>query len=147
MTTTDFTTTITFDQSMAKVFDAINNVRSWWHGEVEGSTNKLGDEFSYHMKHFHFSQQKVVELIPNQKIVWLVTDSNLSFTQKKNEWTGTKIIFEIWEADNKTQLRFTHEGLNNSFECFDNCSNGWTMLIHESLPSLINTGKGLEVFG
>jgi len=147
MTATNFTTTITVDQPASDVFNAINNVRGWWHGEIEGSTTRLNDEFSYRMKEFHFSRQKIVGLVPNQKVVWLVTDSNLSFTQKKNEWTGTKIIFEISQADHQTQIRFTHEGLVREFECFGDCSNGWSMLMHESLHRLITTGKGKEVFG
>lgn len=147
MTTTDFTTTITVDQSAAEVYDAINNVRGWWHGEVTGNTNQVNDVFEYQMKEFHYSKQKVVELIPNQQVVWLVTDSNLSFTSTKNEWTGTKIIFEISEVGGKTQLTFTHQGLTPQFECYGDCSNGWTMLIHESLKSLLTSGKGLEVFG
>jgi len=69
MTTTDFTTTLLVNQSAAEVYNAINNVRGWWHGEVEGSTDQLHDEFDYRMKHFHYSKQKVVELIPNKKVV------------------------------------------------------------------------------
>ena len=147
MTTSDFTTTITVDQSPKEVFDAINNVRGWWHGEIDGSTNKINDDFDYRFKHFHYSKQKVVELIPNKKVVWLVTESELSFTQKKDEWTGTKITFEISEAEGQTQVHFTHEGLTPKFECYGDCSNGWTMLIQESLKNLITMGKGVEVFG
>ena len=147
MTTRDFTTTLLVDQSAADVFNAVNNVRGWWHGKVEGSTDKINDDFDYRMKEFHYSKQKIVELIPNKKVVWLVTDSNLSFTSSKNEWTGTKIIFEISEVNNKTQICFTHEGLTPKFECYGDCSNGWTMLIQESLKNLITMGKGVEVFG
>jgi len=75
-----------------------------------------------------------------------VTDSNLNFVKDKDEWTGTKIIFEISEINNKTQLRFTHQGLVPQFECFGDCSNAWSMLIHDSLMSLITTGKGKKVF-
>lgn len=146
MKTKDFTTTILLDQTPKEVFDAINNVRGWWQGEIEGSADKLNDVFTYRMKEFHFSKQKVVELIPNQKIVWLVTDSKLSFVKSRSEWTGTKIVFEISEKSNKTQLLFTHLGLVREFECYDGCSNGWTELVQKSLFSLITTGKGKDVF-
>ena len=78
--------------------------------------------------------------------VWLVTESNLSFTKNKSEWTGTKIIFEISELNNKTQVRFTHIGLVPTVECYRDCSNGWTELIQKSLLSLITKGKGVKAF-
>lgn len=146
MNTTDFTTTILVDQSPQEVFNAINNVRGWWQGAIEGSSNKLNDEFSYRMKEFHFSKQEITEIIPDKKVVWLVTESQLNFIEDKTEWTGTTISFEITEQDNKTQLRFTHAGLNPEVECYGACSNGWTQLIQQSLLSLITTGKGKDVF-
>lgn len=146
MTTSNFTTTILVEQTPKEVFDAINNVSGWWQGEIEGSAYNLNDEFTYRMKDIHFSKQQVIELIPNKKVVWLVTDSNLSFTSNKSEWTGTKIVFEIAEVNNKTQLIFTHLGLVPEFECYGGCSNGWSMLIQKSLFSLITTGKGKDVF-
>ncbi|RZJ28954.1 MAG: SRPBCC domain-containing protein [Flavobacterium sp.] len=146
MTTTGFTTTISVDNSPEEVFNAVNDVRGWWHGEVDGDTHNLNSEFTYRMRDMHFSRQQIVELQPNKRIVWLVTDSKLSFTDAKNEWTGTKIIFEISEARDKTELRFTHAGLVPEFECYGGCSNGWEMLIHKSLFSLLTTGKGTEVF-
>jgi hypothetical protein len=145
-TQTDFTTIILVNQTPDEVFNAINNVRGWWQGEIEGSTNKLNDEFTYRMKEFHFSKQKLVEVIPDKKIVWLVTESQLNFIKDKNEWTGTKIIFDISEINNKTQLRFTHQGLVPKIECYNDCSNGWSQLIQQSLFSLITTGKGKKIF-
>jgi hypothetical protein len=142
----DFTTTILVDKTPKEVFNAINNVSGWWQGEIEGSTDKLNDEFTYRMKEFHFSKQKLVEVIPNEKVVWLVTESQLNFVKDKSEWTGTKIIFEISEINNKTQLRFTHQGLVREFECYGGCSNAWEQLIQQSLFSLITTGKGKKVF-
>lgn len=146
MTNSDFSTNLLVDQSPKEVFDAINNVSAWWQGEIKGSSNKLNDEFTYQMEEFHFSKQKVVELIPNKKVVWLVTESRLNFTKDKSEWTDTKICFDIAEVNNKTQVLFTHIGLVPKFECYGDCSNGWTQLIQKSLFSLITTGKGTKVF-
>ncbi|MES2680870.1 MAG: SRPBCC domain-containing protein [Bacteroidota bacterium] len=146
MKTKDYTVSILVKQSPKEVFDAINNVRGWWHGEFEGSSNKINDEFSYRMEDIHFSKQKVIELIPNEKIVWLVTESKLNFIDHKDEWTGTKIIFDISQIDNKTQVQFTHQGLMPQVECYDACSNAWGMLVKESLMSLITTGKGKKIF-
>lgn len=146
MNTSSFTTTLLVDQTPKEVFDAINNVRGWWQGAVEGSTDILGEEFSYKSGNFHFSKQKIVSLIPEKQVEWLVTDSQLNFVKDKSEWTGTKIRFDISKQGDKTELRFTHEGLVPAFECYGGCSNGWTRLIQQSLLSLINTGEGTKVF-
>ena len=146
MTTTEFSTTLLVNQSPEEVFNAINNPAAWWSGEIKGSTAKLNDEFTYRYKDLHFSTQRIVEMIPGQKIVWLVTESLLNYAEDKSEWAGTKIIFEIAERDNKpdsyrTRLRFSHLGLVPEVECFESCSNAWTQLIQQSLFSLITTGK------
>lgn len=144
--TGNFTTTFFVDQSPEEVFNAINNVSEWWQGEIKGSSKKINDEFEYRMPGIHFSKQKVIEIIPNEKLAWLVTDSNLGSFQDKQEWNGTKIIFDIKEINGKTQLRFTHIGLVPQFQCYDDCSGAWEMLVQQSLFSLITTGIGQEVF-
>ena len=146
LTASDFTTTFFVNQSPAVVFNAVNNIRGWWQGEVEGSTDKLHDEFTYRMKDIHFSKQRLIEVVPDKRVVWLVTGSKLDFLKNKDEWTGTKISFDIAEINNKTQIRFTHTGLVPQSECYDSCSNGWSKLIQESLFSLITTSKGKDVF-
>lgn len=143
---TNFTTTILVDQSPHEVFDAINNVMGWWQGEIEGSTTMLNDEFTYRMKDIHISTQKLVEVVQDKKVVWLVTESQLNFISDKSEWTGTRISFDIEDIGDKTQLRFTHEGLLPGIECYNACSNAWSRLVQESLFSLITTGKGKKVF-
>jgi hypothetical protein len=47
MKTKDYTTSFTVDQSLEEVFDVINDVRGWWSEEIDGSTDKLGGEFTY----------------------------------------------------------------------------------------------------
>lgn len=142
MKISDFTTTLLVDQTPEAVFNAVNNVRGWWSEEIEGNTKKLNDEFTYHYLDVHRCKMKLVEVIPNKKVVWLVQDNYFSFTEDKSEWIGTKIVFEISEQDNKTKLRFTHQGLVPEYECYDACVNGWTQYIQNSLLSLITTGKG-----
>jgi hypothetical protein len=142
----DFTTSIEVKKSPEDVFKAINNIRGWWQGKITGSTDHLNDEFTYQMSDVHFSKQKVVELIPDKKVVWLVTDSKINFVAEKNEWTDTKIIFEISTVGNKTKLTFTHHGLVPAIECYGGCSGAWEQLIEKSLSSFITAGKGVDVF-
>jgi hypothetical protein len=75
MNAQNFTTTFTVDQTPQEAFAAINHVRGWWSGEIEGSTGKLGDEFTYRYQDLHYSKQKLTELIPGKKVAWLVSDA------------------------------------------------------------------------
>ena len=142
MATLDFTTTILVDQTPEQAFNAINNVRGWWSEEIEGRTDKLNEEFDYQYEDLHKCRIKIIELAPAKKVVWLVLDNYFSFTKDKSEWKDTKIIFEIAQKDNKTGIRFTHQGLVPEYECFEACRDGWTTYIQTSLRNLISTGKG-----
>ena len=142
MSTSDFTTNILVDQTPGEVFNAVNNVRGWWSEEIEGSTDKLNDQFTYHFEDVHRCKMKLIEVIPGKKVVWLVLDNYFKFTKDKSEWKGNKIIFEVTEKDNKTQLQFTQLGLVPQYECYDICRDAWSNYIKNSLRSLITTGKG-----
>ena len=111
MDSKDFTVTILVQHSPEEVYEALLNVRGWWSGlyeeSFEGNSEKTGDEFTF------------------------VTESNLCFVDKTDEWTGTKICFEITEEGDKTKIVFTHIGLVPEFECYHSCSQGWTQYIVE----------------
>jgi hypothetical protein len=136
-----FTTSFTVDQTPEEVFKAVNNVRGWWSGEVDGDTDRLGVEFTYRYRSMHKSTQRITELVPGKKVVWHVTDAELTFAKDKKEWIGTDIVFEIARKDGKTELRFTHIGLVPAFECFGGCSGAWGALVEGNLRKLITTGK------
>lgn len=141
MKNNSFTVSFTVDQSPSEVFDAINNVRGWWGEGIKGGTQKLNDEFEYRHVPYHYSKQRLVEFEPGKKVVWLVTEGELSFTKQKNDWENTRVIFEIEKQDKQTSLRFTHEGLTPKVECYEDCSQGWNHYL-QSLVKLIKTGQG-----
>jgi len=149
MTKQNFTTSLLVDQTPEEIFKAITNVRGWWSGyyseSFEGETEKLNDEFSFRAGDgAHYSKQKLVEVTPNKTVVWLVTESELTFLEKKDEWTGTKVIFEISKKGNQTQLSFTHEGLTPTVECYNACAPAWTQYVQNKLLALI-TGTNVKV--
>ena len=62
-----FTAIFTVDQTPAEAFAAINNVRGWWSGEIDGSTEQLGAQFTYRYQDIHHSRQEITELIPGKR--------------------------------------------------------------------------------
>ncbi len=141
----DFKLILITSKTSQEVFDAVLKVRQWWSGyhdeKFTGDTTNLNDEFSFSAGGgMHYSKQKIAEIVPNEKIVWLVTEGNLGFVEKRDEWVGTKIIFEISNKGDKRQLVFTHEGLTPEIECYESCAPAWTTYLQNKLLSLINNG-------
>lgn len=138
----NFTSTIMVAKTPTEAFKTILNVRAWWSGlfaeSFDGNSDKIGDEFSFRAgEGVHYSKQRLVELVPNQKVTWLVIESNLSFLEKTDEWNGTQICFEVSERANKTQIVFTHVGLQPEVECYEACAPAWTQYIQEQLKRVL----------
>jgi uncharacterized protein YndB with AHSA1/START domain len=142
MSNHDFTTTVSVSQSPARVFEAINNPRGWWSEEINGTTDRLNEEFDYHYRDVHSCKIRVIELVPEKRIAWLVLENFFNFTNDKSEWIGNKIVFEIIPKGGHTEIRVTQHGLVPEYECFEICSNAWTGYVQNSLRNLVETGKG-----
>ncbi len=142
MTDTSFSVAFSVTQSPQQVFDAINDVRGWWTGEIEGSTDKLGETFTYRFKDFHRSRHKITELVPGKKVVWETIDASLTSFQTAVAWIGTRVVFDIARRGDETEVHFTHVGLVPRFQCYGDCSGAWGFFVGESLKSLITTGRG-----
>ena len=141
MISKDYTATIEVAVAADVVFSCIQNVRKWWSKDFDGNSTNLHDEFIICHPGTHYSKQQLIELIPNKKIVWLVTESKLDWLKTKEEWTGTRMIFELTGKSGGTCLHFTHDGLIPEKECYEQCRQGWNLVIREWLFNFITTGK------
>ena len=142
MNSQNFSYTFTSSKSPNEIFNRLIDPKKWWndlHDEIiTGKSEQPNDVFIFDAGNgIHHTEQKLVEVIPDKKIVWEVTDSNLTFANKTNEWTGTKIGFDISAKDHQTQVVFTHEGLTPEFECYGGCSGAWTQYL-EKLEKELN---------
>lgn len=138
----NFSTTIVVTQSPSEVFKAINNPRAWWSEGIEGTTDQLNAEWTYHFEDTHRSKMKVIEMIPDKKVAWLVEENYFKNAKDQSEWVGNTITFEISKQDGKTKMIFTQIGLVPACDCYKICDWGWTGFVQKSLYGLITTGKG-----
>ena len=124
----NYTYSFETQKSSEEIFELLLEIDKWWSGihneTITGQSQKLTDEFSFSAGGgMHFTKQKMIELKTNKRIVWLVTESNLSFLDDPKEWEQTKLAFDIVEKEGKTHIQFTHLGLEPQIECFSECSN------------------------
>lgn len=142
MPTQNFSYTLTTSKPIDEIFNILINPKKWWiglHDEIiTGKSEHLNDVFTFDAGNgIHHTVQKLIEIVPNQKIVWEVTESNLTFASKTDEWTGTKIGFDISTEGGNTKVIFTHDGLIPEFECYGGCSSAWTQYL-EKLEKELN---------
>ena len=137
----DLSKSFTVDATPERVYDAINDVRGWWGGLV-GRNDVVGQEWVYFVPDIHFSKFRTTELVPGKRIAWLVTDSELTYLEDKQEWTGTTVEFDLAPVNGGTEVRFTHRGLTPEVECFEVCDLAWGEYIIGSLQDFITKGIG-----
>lgn len=142
MTQGHYQKSITVNVSPEEAYEKIFDVDKWWTQNIEGPSRILHDAFTIRYgEDVHFSKHKLAEAIPGKKIVWLTTESKLNWIENdKDEWTNTKLVFDIIPNGDKTIVRLTHEGLTPAKECFKDCSGGWDMFIGQHLFKYLETG-------
>ena len=84
MKTQDYTVSITVNATVHQAFESINNVTKWWTENLEGHSKKLNDVFTVRFGDVHMSTQKLVEVVPDKRVVWLVTDSPQAYARMRS---------------------------------------------------------------
>jgi hypothetical protein len=137
-----FTASIFVNKSPSEAFNAIKNFRGWWSEEIEGSTETLNETFFYHYKDIHLCKMQLIEMVPEKRLVYRVTENEFNFIEDKTEWVNTRLIFQLATEEGKTKVTFTHEGLVPTYDCYAVCNDAWSGYIGKSLKNFIETGKG-----
>jgi hypothetical protein len=84
METKNFNCSITTKISASEAIKKISQVPAWWGVAFIGSAEKQGDEFVIKMGGDSFFNFTVSELIPNKRVVWLVTDCYMPWYTENN---------------------------------------------------------------
>jgi hypothetical protein len=142
MSSDDYHSSFTAKSSPEETYKKISQVAKWWSENFEGSSAKVEDSFTLRFKNGDWYKIKVVELVPAERIVWDVMDAEQTWHEDRDEWKGTKIIWEIRPTHNGSEIGLTHEGLVPELECFENSKMGWDLLMQPSLLKFLNEGKG-----
>ena len=141
MTNQNFQYSFTTQKNTSEVFAHLVNPKNWWVGlfgeTIEGKSENINDEFTFSAGYgVHYSKQKLIEFVAHKKIIWSVTESNLSFLKNTNEWADTQICFDIEKVGDTTKITFTHDGLIPQIECYGGCSSAWTKYLQNLEESL-----------
>ena len=141
-TAANYMVEIEVTKSPDDVFNHIVDLSKWWPEEFEGGNIQLNTEFVFRIGDVHYSKNKVVEFVPNKKVVWVTTES---IRKTDNyDWTGTKFIFKLTPKGDNTLLKCTYDGAvleNESYRLVQICD----MTIKEILYNFITYGKASKL--
>jgi uncharacterized protein YndB with AHSA1/START domain len=116
-----------------KALTTIDGLAGWWTSTTKGDC-KVGGVIHFQFGDRGFFDMKVLELSPNQRVLWQVMDGPA-------EWIGTKVSFDLKQEGEQTTVLFKHEGWKEPVEFMHHCSTKWAVFLM-SLKSLVETGKG-----
>ncbi len=99
MKTKDYTAEITAPVNINQAVESVSHVNNWWTKSFNDKAAKVGDEFSVRFGET-FVKFKITEVIPLQKVVWLVTDCSLHWIENKKNgrilpWYGNSPLRKI----------------------------------------------------
>lgn len=119
-----------------------------WFFDIPGFRAEVGYEFRFFggpdEKRQYLHVCKIIQIIPEEK---------LSFTWRFDGYEGeSTVTFELNEEGRTTVLKMTHEGLEN-FPATNpdfarsNFENGWSQIIHRSLPEYLEKSVVISMGG
>ncbi|TQX85998.1 MULTISPECIES: SRPBCC family protein [Rhizobium] len=129
-----------------KVFEAITkpDVASRYWGHENISDWKIGSKW----EHIRANDERSVELVG--KIIEISPPTRLvmswaNASQATDPASHSRVTFEIVEYDDMVRLTVTHDDLIAGSGMANGISKGWPTVL-SSLKSLLETGKGLDIF-
>lgn len=128
------------DAPQSVVFEAvasIDGLAGWWTKDTTGSTD-LDGIISFRFGPHGGPDMKVVAIEPNKSVTWQCVASD-------HGWMGHTFSFHLDQNEDKTRVRFAHDGWDTNDDFYALCSFSWGQYM-ESLRQLCQTGIG-KAFG
>jgi hypothetical protein len=130
---------IELPKSQEEVFNRLTNLKKWCSEDFDGNDIKLNSEFVFITGDSHFSKNKVIEFVPNEKLVWLTTEAIRK--TDSYDWSGTKMVFELTPKGKNTIIKFAYDGVVFDDE-YDRLVMICDMTLKEMFYNFIMYGKG-----
>ena len=102
-------------------------IGKWWAPKSD-VINKVGDIATFQFPPT-FWTMKAIQLIPDtlielECIEAYHIDDSIPHTARE-EWLGTKLVWNLSTGASGTTIQFVHEGLTPQLVCYDVCEAGW----------------------
>ena len=111
----------------------LEGLGAWWTNDVK-LDDAAGKLIRFTFGETGFFVMKVLEQVPGKRVEWQVMNG-------PDDWIGSRISFDISQADDYTLVMFRHSGWSEPSESMHHCSTKWAMFLM-SLKSLLETGQG-----
>jgi len=142
----DYQCKVHFNAAPQKVYEAITEqigLQGWWTTNCtakpkEGTRATFWFDETYNI-------MSIEKLTPYTQVRWKCVDNRhiAEGLEKSDEWINSNLIFNLkGNKEEGTELSFTHEGLNESLQCYEICHDAWGHFLKKSLKDYVETGKG-----
>ncbi len=129
---------LTLKATADKVFDALTTqegLQNWWAKQtVAKPAIGFVNEFTFGSVK---NEMEITRLTPGREVAWKVLASS-------DEWVNTTLSFQLETKEDKTILRFTHDGWKSATDFYAECNYAWGKFM-TSLKAYCETGTGTPV--
>jgi uncharacterized protein YndB with AHSA1/START domain len=113
-----------------------DKIGHWWTNDLNARPEEESiAEFRFGEWGDFVLRVEVAELEQDKKVHWIHRMSSVA------QWAGTSITWQLTPVHNGTTLFFTHEGLAQINEVYEQTYQNWVYYL-ESLKSYLETGTG-----
>ncbi len=138
MTEKSYTTTFRVHATPEEVYAAINDPRAWWDGEFEGSTDSVGDEFTYRYEDLHTARSARDEPDPERTAsAGSSSKAGRRSSRRRDEWAGRRSSSTSRRPATRPRFASPTSVSCRASSATTSCSGAWSHYVNDSLPQLV----------